>query len=64
MGLQKLSYLDGLVKEYCANLGSRSTYSALLEASLSVVRWGGYIRDIGQHSQVIIGANSQAPQAM
>ena len=47
MGLQKLSHLDGLVKEYCANLGSRSTYSALLEASLSVVRWGGYIRDIG-----------------
>lgn len=47
MGLQKLSYLDGLVKEYCATLGSRSTYGALLEASLSVVRWGGYIRDIG-----------------
>lgn len=47
MGLQKLSYLDGLVKEYCAHLGSRSTYSALLDASLSVVRWGGYIRDIG-----------------
>lgn len=47
IGLQKLSYLDGLVKEYCATLGSRSTYSSLLEASLSVARWGGYIRDIG-----------------
>lgn len=46
-GLQMLSYLDGLVKEYCANLGPRSKYGALLEASLSVARWGGYIRDIG-----------------
>lgn len=46
-GLQKLISLDTLVKKYCATLGSRSVYSALLEASLSVVRWGGYIRDIG-----------------
>lgn len=46
-GLQKLISLDELVKQYCATLGSHSVYSALLEASLSVVRWGGYIRDIG-----------------
>lgn len=46
-GLQKLISLDTLVNQYCATLGSHSVYGALLEASLSVVRWGGYIRDIG-----------------
>lgn len=46
-GLQKLVSLDTLVKQYCVTLGSHSVYGALLEASLSVVRWGGYIRDIG-----------------
>lgn len=45
--LQKLSYLDGLVTQYCANLGSPSTYGALAEASLSIVRWTAYIRDTG-----------------
>ncbi|KAJ5375689.1 hypothetical protein N7517_007695 [Penicillium concentricum] len=45
--LQKLSYLDGLVTQYCANLGPSSTYSALAEASLSIVRWTAYIRDTG-----------------
>ncbi|KAJ6150409.1 hypothetical protein N7471_001608 [Penicillium samsonianum] len=45
--LQKLSYLDGLVTQYCANLGSSSTYGALAEASLSIVRWTAYIRDTG-----------------
>lgn len=46
-GLQHLQYLQSLVNEYCAILGPHSTYSALLEASLSVVSWAGYIRDIG-----------------
>lgn len=46
-GLGHLQYLQGLVNEYCAILGPHSTYSALLEASLSVVSWAGYIRDIG-----------------
>ncbi|ODM18785.1 hypothetical protein SI65_05402 [Aspergillus cristatus] len=46
-GLQKLCSLDALVKQYCVTLGSYSVYGALLESSLSVVRWGGYIRDIG-----------------
>ncbi|KAF4767531.1 hypothetical protein N7455_011302 [Penicillium solitum] len=45
--LQKLSHLDGLVTQYCANLGPSSTYSALAEASLSIVRWTAYIRDTG-----------------
>jgi hypothetical protein len=45
--LQKLSYLDGLVTQYCANLGPSSTYGALSEASLSIVRWTAYIRDTG-----------------
>ncbi|KAJ5822559.1 hypothetical protein N7447_004899 [Penicillium robsamsonii] len=45
--LQKLSYLDGLVTQYCANLGPSSTYGALAEASLSIVRWTAYIRDTG-----------------
>lgn len=47
MGLGKLRELDGLVKQYCDNLGPFSQYGALLEASLSLVRWCGYIRDIG-----------------
>ncbi|KAK4866000.1 hypothetical protein LT330_008740 [Penicillium expansum] len=45
--LQKLSYLNGLVTQYCANLGPSSTYGALAEASLSIVRWTAYIRDTG-----------------
>lgn len=45
--LQKLSYLDGLVTQYCANLGPSSTYGALAEATLSIVRWTAYIRDTG-----------------
>lgn len=46
-GLESLQYLQRLVNEYCAILGPHSTYSSLLEASLSVVSWAGYIRDIG-----------------
>ncbi|KAF7591449.1 hypothetical protein BBP40_001552 [Aspergillus hancockii] len=46
-GLQKLYRLDGLVRQYCANLGPLSTYGAIAEASLSVVRWCGHVRDIG-----------------
>ncbi|KXG50957.1 uncharacterized protein PGRI_065290 [Penicillium griseofulvum] len=45
--LQKLSYLDGLVKQYCANLGPSSTYGALAEACLNIIRWTAYIRDTG-----------------
>lgn len=45
--LRKLKYLDGLVTQYCANLGPSSSYGALAEASLSIVRWTGYIRDTG-----------------
>ncbi|CAI7601881.1 unnamed protein product [Penicillium glandicola] len=45
--LRKLSYLDGLVTQYCVNLGPSSTYGALAEASMSIVRWTAYIRDTG-----------------
>ncbi|KAI2671830.1 transcriptional regulator family: Fungal Specific TF [Penicillium roqueforti] len=45
--LQKLSYLDGLVTQYCANVGPSSIYGALAEASLSIIRWTAYIRDTG-----------------
>jgi hypothetical protein len=47
VGLQKLCFLDGLVKQYCANLGPLSKYGALAEASLNVTRWCGYVRDTG-----------------
>ncbi|KAF3407855.1 hypothetical protein DPV78_001137 [Talaromyces pinophilus] len=46
-GLQTLSLLDALVKKYCTTLGVHSTYGMLLETSMTLVRWGGYIRDIG-----------------
>lgn len=46
-GLQKLCDLDGLVKQFCTTLGSFSKYAALTEASLSLVRWCGYLRDTG-----------------
>lgn len=46
-GLDKLQQLDTLVQEYCVNLGSSSHYAALAEASLSLIRWSGYIRDTG-----------------
>ncbi|KAJ5636117.1 uncharacterized protein N7484_009430 [Penicillium longicatenatum] len=47
IGLQTLSTLDKLVMQYCATLGPFSRYAALAEASLSLVRWCGYIRDLG-----------------
>ncbi|CAI7596951.1 unnamed protein product [Penicillium pancosmium] len=47
IGLQNLCSLDALVRQYCTNLAAYSTYSGALEASLNVMRWGGYIRDIG-----------------
>ncbi|KAJ6160764.1 hypothetical protein N7470_004160 [Penicillium chermesinum] len=47
LGLQMLRELDELVQNYCTTLGPSSHYGALAEASLSVVRWGGYIRDTG-----------------
>ncbi|KAJ5753476.1 uncharacterized protein N7511_007629 [Penicillium nucicola] len=45
--LQKLCDLDGLLTQYRKNLGSSSTYSSLLEASLNIIRWTAYIRDTG-----------------
>jgi hypothetical protein len=47
LALQKLCHLDGLVTQYRENLGPYSTYGGLLEASLNLVRWTGYIRDTG-----------------
>ncbi|KAB8226261.1 Alpha/beta hydrolase family-domain-containing protein [Aspergillus novoparasiticus] len=47
VGLQKLNCLAGLVEQYCINLGPHSTYGTIMEASLSVVRWCGHVRDIG-----------------
>jgi hypothetical protein len=47
IGLRTLSTLDKLVIQYCATLGPFSRYAALAEASLSLVRWCGYIRDLG-----------------
>ncbi|KAE8409771.1 Alpha/beta hydrolase family-domain-containing protein [Aspergillus pseudonomiae] len=47
VGLQKLNCLTGLVDQYCMNLGPQSTYGAIMEASLSVVRWCAHVRDIG-----------------
>ncbi|RAH78177.1 hypothetical protein BO86DRAFT_391993 [Aspergillus japonicus CBS 114.51] len=46
-GLQKLSRLDDLVRKYCCQLGPASLYGTLLHSSLDIIRWGGYIRDIG-----------------
>ncbi|CAI7651690.1 unnamed protein product [Penicillium pancosmium] len=47
IGLQKLHELDKLVQDYCTALGPFSQYGALAEASLTLVRWSGYIRDTG-----------------
>ncbi|KAJ6119644.1 hypothetical protein N7523_003924 [Penicillium sp. IBT 18751x] len=46
-GLQKLDDLEGLVKQYCTTLGPLSRYTALIEASLSLIRWCGYLRETG-----------------
>ncbi|CAG8371330.1 unnamed protein product [Penicillium salamii] len=45
--LDQLCYLDQLVKRYFANLGPSSIYGSLADASLSIIRWAGYIRDTG-----------------
>jgi hypothetical protein len=42
VGLQKLSFLDGLVKRHYANLGPLSEYAALMESSLNLICWFGY----------------------
>ncbi|GKZ44426.1 hypothetical protein AbraIFM66951_006591 [Aspergillus brasiliensis] len=46
-GLQTLGSLNELVRQHCTTLGAHSIYNGLLEASLNVVQWGGYIRDLG-----------------
>ncbi|KAJ5353502.1 hypothetical protein N7541_006066 [Penicillium brevicompactum] len=46
-GLNQLCCLDQLVTNYCIELGPSSTYGPLAEASLSIIRWAGYIRDTG-----------------
>lgn len=43
--LQKLAYLERLVEKYCDNLGTISEHGALMESSLSIVRWFAYLRD-------------------
>lgn len=43
--LRKLLSLEALVKVYCTGLGSASKYGALLESSLNIIRWFGYLRD-------------------
>ncbi|PYH43586.1 uncharacterized protein BP01DRAFT_424862 [Aspergillus saccharolyticus JOP 1030-1] len=47
IGLQKLSRVDDLVRKYCCQLGPTSLYGTLFHSSLDILRWGGYIRDIG-----------------
>ncbi|KAE8415012.1 hypothetical protein BDV36DRAFT_298426 [Aspergillus pseudocaelatus] len=47
VGLQKMNCLTGLVEQYCTNLGPHSIYGPVMDASLSVVRWCGHVRDIG-----------------
>ncbi|KAJ5939109.1 hypothetical protein N7466_002243 [Penicillium verhagenii] len=47
VGLRTLCLLNQLVVQYCTTLGPFSQYSALAEASLSLVRWCGYMRDLG-----------------
>ncbi|KAJ5746005.1 hypothetical protein N7520_011187 [Penicillium odoratum] len=47
MGLRTLCILNELVMQYCATLGPFSRYAALAEASLSLLRWCGYMRDLG-----------------
>lgn len=47
IGLQKLHELDKLVQDYCTTLGPSSQYGSLADASLTLVRWSGYIRDTG-----------------
>ncbi|KAL4789798.1 hypothetical protein BDV19DRAFT_394682 [Aspergillus venezuelensis] len=46
-GLETLLYLQRLVRKHCDILGPSSMYKSIFEASLSVVSWAGYIRDIG-----------------
>jgi hypothetical protein len=41
----KLSQLEYHVKKYCANLGTTSQHGALVESSLSIIRWFAYLRD-------------------
>lgn len=45
--LNQLCTLNQLVTNYCVELGPSSVYGSLAEASLSIIRWAGYIRDTG-----------------
>ncbi|KIW16690.1 hypothetical protein PV08_03878 [Exophiala spinifera] len=44
-GLDKLLALEAPLRRYCTTLGPFSEYSGLLEASLNIALWFGYLRD-------------------
>ncbi|EXJ68005.1 uncharacterized protein A1O5_08620 [Cladophialophora psammophila CBS 110553] len=43
--LRKMEELQGLVEDYCVHLGRQSIYRFLLQASVGIIRWYGYLRD-------------------
>lgn len=51
----KLSHLELQVKKYCANLGTESQHGALIESSLSIIRWFAYLRD------TVVGLTADRP---
>ena len=44
-GLRHLCDLERLVTGYCETLGATSVYATLVESSLNIIRWFGYVRD-------------------
>lgn len=51
----KLSHLELQVKKYCENLGTESQHGALMESSLSIIRWFAYLRD------TVVGLTADRP---
>lgn len=45
LGLDKLLALEAPLRKYCATLGPVSEYAGLVEASLNIALWFGYLRD-------------------
>jgi len=43
--LRQLEELQGLVQDYCGHLGRQSVYRFLLQSSVGIIRWYGYLRD-------------------